>query len=86
MAKYIEREKVKEVIKNFGIGAIEDGQYTLDSVDDILLLASAIDLIPTVDAVEVVRCEECKCDDCCSIKEAMGVSGYCSEGIRKVSE
>ena len=50
---YIEREKAKELIKNFGKGAIEDGQYALDSVDDIILLASAVDLIPTADAVEV---------------------------------
>lgn len=57
---YIEREKAKELIKNFGKGAIEDGQYALDSADDIILLASAVDLIPSVDAVEVVRCKDCR--------------------------
>ena len=63
---YIEREKAKELIKNFGKGAIEDGQYALDSVDDIILLASAVDLIPSVDVVEVVhaRWEDGQCSNC----------------------
>ena len=52
---YIEREKVIELINNFGKGAIEDGRYTLDSVDDIILLARAVDLIPTVDAAPGVH-------------------------------
>ena len=60
MTEYIEREKVKEVIKDYGKGAIEDGQQTLDPVDDILLLHGAIDMIPTADVVEVVRCKDCK--------------------------
>lgn len=60
MSEYIEREKVKEVIKDYGKGAIEDGQQTLDPVDDILLLHGAIDMIPTADVVEVVRCKDCK--------------------------
>ena len=59
MTEYIEREKVKEVIKDYGKGAIEDGQQTLDPVDDILLLHGAIDMIPTADVVEVVRCKDC---------------------------
>ena len=53
MAEYIEREKVKEVIKLFGKGAIEDGQKVLDPVDDIILLAKAMDMLPTADVAEV---------------------------------
>ena len=53
MAEYIEREKARELIKNFGKGAIEDGQTELDPVDDIILLAKGVDLIPTADVVEV---------------------------------
>lgn len=53
MAEYIEREKARELIKNFGKGAIEDGQTELDPVDDIILLAKGVDLIPTSDVVEV---------------------------------
>lgn len=51
--EYIEREKVKEVIKLFGKGAIEDGQKVLDPVDDIILLAKAMDMLPTADVAEV---------------------------------
>ena len=60
MAEYIEREKVVELIKNFGKGAIEDGQKNLDPVDDIILLSKAVDLIPSADVVKVVRCKDCK--------------------------
>ena len=89
---YIEREKAKELIKNFGKGAIEDGQYALDSVDDIILLASAVDLIPSVDAVEVVRCKDCKHSNeygaICrySVGRAVEPEHFCSYGERKVSE
>ena len=41
---------------------------------------------PTVDAVEVVRCRECKhlgfCGDATNL-EVMGFYGYCSRGERK---
>lgn len=50
---FIEREKVTEVIRNYGKGAIEDGQATLDPVDDIVLLIKAVDFIPTADVEEV---------------------------------
>ena len=71
MAEYIEREKVKELIKNFGKGAIEDGYKTLDPIDDIVLLASAVDLIPSVD----VRAEMCKgCAD--KVKNAICQNTY----------
>ena len=50
---YIDREKARELIINFGKGAIEDGMKTLDPVDDIILLSSGVDLIPAADVVEV---------------------------------
>ena len=84
---YIEREKAKELIKNFGKGAIEDGQYALDSVDDIILLASAVDLIPAVDAVEVVRCKDCtewdEKEGECSHWYGFRENDFCSFGERK---
>lgn len=46
MIEYIEREKAREFIKNYGKGAIEDGRKALDPVDDIIDLAKGIDLIP----------------------------------------
>ena len=45
-----------------------------------------IDVAPTVDAVPVVRCRECKhlgfCGDATNL-EVMGFYGYCSRGERK---
>ena len=46
----------------------------------------ALDDSPTVDAVHVVRCMECKhigfCGDATNL-EVMGFYGYCSRGERK---
>lgn len=60
MARYIDADKAIELIKNYGKGAISDGLTTLDAVDDIVYLAKGVDLIPTADVVEVVRCKDCK--------------------------
>ena len=47
---------------------------------------SFIDDAPTIDAVPVVRCRECKhlgfCGDATNL-EVMGFYGYCSRGERK---
>ena len=47
---------------------------------------SCIEQAPTVDAVPVVRCRECKhlgfCGDATNL-EVMGFYGYCSRGERK---
>lgn len=43
-------------------------------------------LAPTVDAVEVVCCKDCKFGDMCSIREVMACTvpdGYCWRGERK---
>ena len=55
MAEYIEREAARTLIKNYGKGAISDGQKTLDPVDDIVCLAKGVDLIPVADVAPVVH-------------------------------
>ena len=47
MAEYIEREKVVELIKNYGKEAVSDGVTALDPVDDIVILTKSIELMPT---------------------------------------
>lgn len=85
---YIEREKARELIKNFGKGAIEDGMKTLDPVDDIILLSSGVDLIPTADVAEVrhgkwimrggkFRCSEC--DGKALMQDVGGTGGFSHE-------
>lgn len=58
MAEYIEREAARTLIKNFGKGAISDGKRALDPVDDIILLASGVDLISAVDVIPKVAYEQ----------------------------
>ena len=48
MTEYIEREKARELIKNFFKGVIDDGK-PFDPVDDGILLARAVDLIRPAD-------------------------------------
>lgn len=77
---YIDREKVKELIRNYGKGAIEDDIKVLDPVDDIVLIAKAIDLIPTADVVEIVRCKDC--NNCEMLEDVY----YCNYFNRNVDE
>lgn len=55
MAEYIEREAARTLIKNFGKGAISDDRRELDAVDDIILLASAVECLPAADVAPVVH-------------------------------
>ena len=60
-------------------------EYTLVG-DSASMAERVIDSQPTVDAVPVVRCMECKhlgfCGDATNL-EVMGFYGYCSRGERK---
>ncbi len=94
--EYIERSKAVEVIKDFGKGAIEDGQKTLDPVDDIILLQGAVGMIRSADVVEVVRCKDCEfvkptkikingkdLRTCDLYKRPCYDNDFCSRGVRK---
>ena len=54
-----------------------------NTAEDVIMM---IKTAPTVDAVPVVRCRECKhlgfCGDATNL-EVMGFYGYCSRGERK---
>ena len=78
MPRYIDADKAEEFIKSYGKGAISDGQTMLDPVDDIILLAKGIDLIPTADVVEVKHGEWFLLDECAN----EGV--YCSVCRKKL--
>lgn len=45
----------KEIIKNYGKQAIDDGLKNLDVVDGIVDIVILIEKIPTIDAVEVIH-------------------------------
>ena len=45
MAEYVEKEAMRDAIKNYGHDAIEDGRKTLDVVDDIAVISGMVDLV-----------------------------------------
>lgn len=59
VVKLVKAEEVQKYIRDYGHGAIEDGKATLDPVDDIVAISGILDLMPGVDAVEIVRCKDC---------------------------
>lgn len=70
-------------------------KYYRKGMDDVLHkhMPTIIDEQPTVDAVEVVRCKECRCDGGCSIQDAMNWTPrenigdwFCSYGERRSPE
>lgn len=44
---------------------------------------SLINNAPTIDAVEVVRCKECRWGHLCVFGQHLGLDGFCSKGERK---
>ena len=78
MAEYIKKEDIEQ--------KIQDGLNNLGLGHDAIEVLGMIYEMPTVDAVPVVRCRECKhlgfCGDATNL-EVMGFYGYCSRGERK---
>ena len=78
MAEYIKKEDIEQ--------KIQDGLNNLVLGHDAIEVLGMIYEMPTVDAVPVVRCRECKhlgfCGDATNL-EVMGFYGYCSRGERK---
>ena len=73
-------ENIEEWLNSVGTALIGKGlSYTCE-------LMGCIEDVPTIDAVPVVRCRECKhlgfCGDSTNL-EVMGFYGYCSRGERK---
>ncbi len=42
-----------------------------------------IETAPTIDAVEVVRCKNCRWGHLCVFGQHLGLDGFCSKGERK---
>ena len=66
--------------------AVSDYKIFRCQLGGLMDVAEFIDDQPTIDAVPVVRCRECKhlgfCGDATNL-EVMGFYGYCSRGERK---
>ena len=72
MAKYIEKSMMKQYIKNFCQGLIEDNRR-FDPVDDCTLLCDVVNFAPSANVVEVVRCKDCK----------HYIAGFCTRDINE---
>lgn len=49
-----------------------------------IAIENYVDEMPTVDAVPIVRCKECKWEELCQkTLEYKGSDGYCSKGVRR---
>lgn len=69
MSDLIDREDAIQAAKHAWAKGIEPSQY--------------IEIIPSVDAVEVVRCKDCDNERWCKIAQYHGPNGFCSYGERK---
>lgn len=86
MAEYIDREKAIEIIKSGGYWEREDMEVAI----------ACIEQTPTADAVDVVRCKDCRLatEDimiggwyhCCNNGMMHKPDDYCSYGERKAEE
>ena len=92
MSNLIEREKaIRAVAANLMANAILKSADASDNIRDWIPMAEDIlSIVPTVDAVMVVRCKDCKwyqpdADKWCGYFECMGFEpdDYCSQGERK---
>ena len=78
--RLIDADRLSEAIYDNVPAPYEDASWAKENC------LAEIDAAPTVDAVPVVRCRECKhlgfCGDATNL-EVMGFYGYCSRGERK---
>ena len=58
--RLIDAEAMQREIKEYGKAAIDAGNLSIDTVDSTVEILRILDAAPTVDAVPVVRCRECK--------------------------
>lgn len=76
------KEKLTMVTKSYKPNAI---------MERPAILLEDVETAPTIDAVEVVRCKDCKHFDgsypmCCRFEETIKADGYCSFGEKREVE
>jgi len=64
--------------------ALRDLLYEEDAIT--MRGLAMLNTFPTVDAVEVVRCEKCIRHNECKFEQYQGLNGFCSLGERKTDE
>ena len=97
MDDYISRQAVVNVICDTHIGGKDGVANALPNTygADIREIIEQIDSLPSLDAVEVVRCKDCRLSEhdidnteywCCYWDNKTLENGYCSYGERKDGE
>ena len=85
MARLIDADRALEIVRDQGIA--HPNAYHLTNYATLILREA-----PTVDAVEVVRCRECKYHEdtsvteyehCCLLSKTVRYNDFCSYGERK---
>lgn len=91
--RLIDAIEVKRIMCDMYFEAIRKAitERTEDSLNNIANFAlklnetaaqmiAAVKNAPTVDAVPVIRCKDCKHHKTCTHARRLGINGYCSEG------
>lgn len=94
MAECINKKAAISLIKQYAHDAIDDGRYSLDTVDDCIELANRIETLPTADVAPVVHGrwiathdEFCSCSLCkYPVCVAWGQTNYCPHCGAKMDE
>ena len=72
------RELIDRKQINYTMWEYPDGTFS-----DGVTLQSVIARMPTIDAVEVVRCDKCESHNKCRFEQYQGMDGFCSLGVRR---
>ena len=84
MPRLIDANELKEWVENWLVMNAYYHPYSKSNNIPIPELYDILGRLPTVDAIEVVRCEDCKWKELCQkTLEYKGVDGYCSKGERR---
>lgn len=94
MAEYIEREKLIAELNNIALDLLKDNsiQCSLAAGTVVDIKDNVVAKQPTIDAVEVVRCGQCKnwkinpnnlYGGQCRFSECASIDHFCSRGERK---
>lgn len=73
----IDRQALKDKLKRWD---------ERDPYEFVEIALHAVDDAPTIDAVPMVRCRECRLVHICRIGQHLGLDGFCSKGEREVQD
>ena len=85
--RLIDADALEDVLVNHGFCYCNESDYSDGVASGFLLARDDVKNAPTIDAVEVVRCKDCKHYDgsysypiCCRWEETIKPDDYCSYG------